>query len=104
MRVSALLVAASLFAVSPALAQSAAPAATAAAESPSARLAALFAQSDADNLKRNPLYRLFRGDTSAADQMGELITDAAYAAEKRAAENELKALAAIDRGALTADE
>ncbi len=104
MRVSALLLAASLLAVSPALAQGAAPAATAAAESPSARLMALFAQSDADNLKRNPLYGLFRGDTSRADQIGELITDAAYAAEKRAAENELKALAAIDRAALTPDE
>jgi uncharacterized protein (DUF885 family) len=104
MRVSALLVAVSLFAVSPALAQNSAPAAMAAAESPSAQLAALFAQSDADNLKRNPLYGLFRGDTSRADQLGELITDAAYAAEKRAAENELKALAAIDRAALTADE
>ena len=104
MRISALLIAASLLAVSPALAQSAAPAPVQAAESPSARLAALFAQSDADNLKRNPLGRLFRGDTSAADQMGELITDAAYAAEKRAAENELKALAAIPRDALTPDE
>ena len=104
MRVSALLIAASLFAVSPALAQQPAPAATAAAESPSTRLAALFAQSDADNLKRNPLSRLFRGDTSAADQMGELITDAAYAAETRAAENELNLLAAIDRAALTPDE
>lgn len=104
MRVSALLIAVSLFAVTPALAQNPAPAATAAAESPSARLAALFAQSDADNLKRNPLGRLFRGDTSAADQMGELITDAAYAAEKRAAENELNLLAAIDRAALTPDE
>ncbi|WP_017668267.1 DUF885 domain-containing protein [Sandarakinorhabdus sp. AAP62] len=104
MRVAALLIAASLFAVTPALAQTTAPAPAQTAESPSARLAALFAQSDADNLKRNPLNRLFRGDTSAADQMGELITDAAYAAEKRAAENELKALAAIDRAALTPDE
>ena len=104
MRVSALLIAASLFAVTPALAQNSAPAATAAAESPSTRLAALFAQSDSDNLKRNPLSRLFRGDTSAADQMGELITDAAYAAEKRAAENELNLLAAIGRAALTPDE
>lgn len=98
MRVSALLLAAS-----PALAQGAAPAATAAAERPSARLIPLFAQSDADNLKRNPLYGLFRGDTSRADQISELITDAPYAAEKRAAENELKALAAIDRTALTLD-
>jgi uncharacterized protein (DUF885 family) len=104
MRVSVLLLAASLFAITPALAQSAAPAAMAPAESPSARLAALFAQSDAENLKRNPLNRLFRGDTSAADQLGELITDAAYAADKQAAETELKALAAIDRAALTPDE
>ena len=104
MRVAALLIAASLFAITPVLAQTAAPAAAATAETPSTRLAALFAQSDADNLKRNPLYRLFRGDTSAADQMGELITDAAYAAERRAAQNELQALAAIDRAALTPDE
>jgi uncharacterized protein (DUF885 family) len=103
MRVAAFLIAASLFAITPALAQAPAPA-TAAAESPSAKLAALFAQSDADSLKRNPLYGLFRGDTSRADQLGEMITDAAFAAEKRAAENELKALAAIDRSALTADE
>jgi uncharacterized protein (DUF885 family) len=105
MRVAALLIAASLFAITPALAQSPAPAAAAAAaESPSARLAALFAQSDADNLKRNPLNLLFRGDTSRAGELGELITDAGYAAEKRAAETELKALAAIDRAALTPDE
>jgi uncharacterized protein (DUF885 family) len=75
-----------------------------AAQTPSAALSALFAASDADNLKRNPIFGLFRGDTSRADQVGEFITDAAYAAEKRAAENELKALAAIDRGALTPDE
>lgn len=104
MRVAALLIAASLFAITPALAQTPAPASTATAESPSARLAALFAQSDADNLKRNPLNLLFRGDTSRAGELGELITDAGYAAEKRAAEAELKALAAIDRAALTPDE
>lgn len=102
MRMSPLLVAASLFAITPALAQSPAP--VAAAQSPSVRLAALFAQSDADNLKRNPLGRLFRGDTSTADQLGEVITDAAYATEKRAAEAELKALAAIDRAALSPSE
>ncbi len=80
------------------------PVPVAAAESSSARLAALFAQSDADGLKRSPLGRLFRGDTSAADQLGEFLTDAYYAAEKRAAEAELKALAAIDRAALSPDE
>jgi uncharacterized protein (DUF885 family) len=106
MRVAAsALIAASLLALSAAQAQSPVqPPVTAASETPSARLMALFAASDADNLKRNPLYGLFRGDTSRADQLGELITDAAFAAEKRAAENELAALAAIDRSALTADE
>lgn len=104
MRVSALLIAVSVFAVTPALAQNTAPTATAAAESPSARLAALFAQSDADNLKRNPVYGLFRGDTSRADQLGEFLTDAWYAAEKRAAETELQQLAAIDRAALSPEE
>ena len=104
MRRIALLIAASLFAITPALAQTPAPASTATAESPSARLAALFAQSDADNLKRNPIGLLFRGDTSRAGELGEVITDAGYAAEKRAAETELKALAAIDRAALSADE
>jgi uncharacterized protein (DUF885 family) len=106
MRVAAsALIAASLLALSSAQAQSPVqPPVTAASETPSARLMALFAASDADNLKRNPLYGLFRGDTSRADQLGELITDAAFAAEKRAAENELAALAAIDRSALTADE
>ena len=105
-----LLLAASLIAIVPAAAQTtmapAAGASTAQAgtQTPAAALSALFAASDSDNLKRNPIYGLFRGDTSRADQLGELITDAAYAAEKRAAENELKALAAIDRAALTADE
>ena len=32
---------------------------------PSQALADLFAKSDADNLARNPVSRLFRGDTSA---------------------------------------
>lgn len=105
-----LLLAASLIAIVPAAAQTTmAPAAgtgtaQAGTQTPAVALSALFAASDADSLKRNPLYGLFRGDTSRADQLGEMITDAAFAAEKRAAENELKALAAIDRSALTADE
>lgn len=99
--VAALLLATCLLAPTAAAIAQPAPAA---AESPSARLKALFAASDADNLKRNPLNALFRGDLSRADQLGELITDAAWMAEKRAAENELQALAAIDRAALTPDE
>lgn len=101
--IATFLLAASLLAPLPLLsAATAQPAET--AESPSTRLAALFATSDADNLKRNPLNALFRGDTSRADELGELITDAAWMAEKRAAEAELKALASIDRAALSADE
>lgn len=103
-RVSTLLVAASVFGVSPALAQNHAAAPAATAPTPSARLAALFAHSDADSLKRNPLGRLFRGDTSAADQLGEFLTDAYFAAETRAAEADLRALAAIDRAVLSPDE
>jgi len=104
MRVAvALLLATSLFTAPLALAPAAAQQAEA-AQSPSARLNALFAASDADSLKRNPLNALFRGDTSRADQLGELITDAAWMAEKRAAEAELNLLAGIDRAALTPDE
>ncbi|MEI6487103.1 MAG: DUF885 domain-containing protein [Sphingomonadales bacterium] len=99
-----LLLAASLIALAPATAQTAAAPVADAAQSPSAALTALFAASDADSLKRNPIQRLFRGDTSHADELGEFITDAAFAAEKAAAERELKALAAIDRSALSPDE
>ncbi len=82
-----LLLAASLIAIVPAAAQTTmAPAAgtgtaQAGTQTPAAALSALFAASDADSLKRNPLYGLFRGDTSRADQLGEMITDAAFAAE-----------------------
>ncbi len=105
------LLAVSLSAMSPVAAQMAtrnsevvSPAAATASPSPSMALASLFAASDADNLKRNPLMGLFRGDTSRAGELGEVFTDAAYAAERQAAINELKALAAIDRAALTPDE
>ena len=90
----------------PAMAQQ--PAAQAAAgqvaDTPSAKLAQLFTASDEANLKRNPLYALFRGDTRFSDQFGDYITDAYLAAEKAAAEADLKALAAIDRASLSPDE
>ena len=62
-----LLLAASLIAIVPAAAQTtmaqAAGTGTAQAgtQTPAAALSALFAASDADSLKRNPLYGLFRG-------------------------------------------
>lgn len=57
----------------PALAQNAAPAA-AAAQSEHDKLFALFAKSDEDSLKRNPLSALFRGDTRYADRLGDYLT------------------------------
>lgn len=73
-------------------------------ETPSAKLTQLFIASDEANLKRNPLQALFRGDTRYADQFGDYVSDAYFAAEKAAAEADLKALAAIDRSKLTPDE
>ena len=65
------------------------------------RLFALFAASDEASLKRNPLSAIFRGDTRYADQLGDSITDAYYAAERAAAEADLAALRAIPRDRLS---
>ncbi len=70
----------------------------------SAALKALFATSDEASLKRNPIGTLFRGDPRYADRFGDYISNAYIAAEKRAAEDELRALAAIPRDLLTDDE
>jgi uncharacterized protein (DUF885 family) len=60
----------------------------------------LFRESDEAQLRRNPLFALFRGDMRYADQLGDNITDAYFAAERAAAEEELARLARIDRAAL----
>jgi uncharacterized protein (DUF885 family) len=73
-------------------------------ETPSQALAALFAASDETNLRRNPIAALYRGDLRYADQLGNQLSDEYYAAERTAAENELAALAAIDRSKLTDGE
>jgi uncharacterized protein (DUF885 family) len=86
----------------PALAQAAAPAAT--AETPATRLRALFNASDEASLNRNPIGRLFRGDLSHAGEFGDGLSDAYLAAEKQAAVDDLTALAAIDRAALDAND
>lgn len=75
-----------------------------AVETPSAKLTQLFLASDEASLKRNPLQALFRGDPRYADQYGDGVSDAYLAAEKAAAQADLKALAAIDRSKLTPDE
>ena len=84
-------------AAAPALAQR--PAA-APQESAHDRLHRLFRESDEASLRRNPLQGMFRGDYRYADRLGDFGSDAYFAAEKAAAEQDLAALAAIDREAL----
>ncbi len=79
------------------------PAATAAAETPHDRLFRLFKDSDEAQLKRNPLFGIFRGDLRYADQFGDYITDEYLANEKAADEADLAALHAIDRASLSSD-
>lgn len=65
------------------------------------RLRALFAAADQDNLRRNPIDAIFRGDMRYADQIGDFITDEYFDAERAAATANLAALHAIDRDVLT---
>jgi uncharacterized protein (DUF885 family) len=73
-------------------------------DAPAAKLKALFAASDEAHLKRNPLDALFRGDLRYADQFGDYISDAYFAAEKQAAADDLAALGRIDRNSLGLDD
>ncbi|WP_448585797.1 DUF885 domain-containing protein [Thermaurantiacus sp.] len=76
----------------------------AAVETPSAALARLFRESDEAKLRRNPVMALIRGDLRYADQFGDYVSDAYFAAEKAAAEADLARLGAIDRAALSPEE
>jgi len=96
---SALLFAALLLAPAFVSAQDA-PAQAAAAQSPSARLRQLFVDSDEDNLRRNPIQAIFRGDYRYAAHLGDYVSDTHFAAERAAAERELATLRSIDREAL----
>ena len=89
------------FAAPAALAQQETPSAAAAQSAAAQQLHALFKKSDEDNLRRNPVSALFRGDMRYADQLGDYISDEYFAAEKAAAEAELAALAKIDRSQLS---
>jgi uncharacterized protein (DUF885 family) len=71
---------------------------------PAAELKKLFADSDEDSLRRNPVNALFRGDMRYADRLGDSITDAYYEGERKAAVNELARLAKINRAALNATD
>jgi len=68
------------------------------------KLKALFAKSDEDSLKRNPIGALFRGDERYADQLGDYISDEYFAKEKAAETAELAALMKIDRSKLSATD
>ncbi len=86
----------------PAAPVAAAPAADAATAQTAAHDAMwqLFRDSDEAQLRRNPLFALFRGDMRYADQLGDNITDAYFVAERAANEADLTRLSQIDRAAL----
>ncbi len=75
-----------------------------ATETAGQRLHRLFRESDEDNLRRNPITAIFRGDYRYANRLGDYITDEYYAAERAAAERDLAVLAEIDRGALSSTD
>ena len=93
-----------LLASLPALTVHAAPTAAIIKPDAAAELKQLFADSDEDSLKRNPISALFRGDMRYADQLGDFITDAYYDGERKAGMAELARLAKIDRRALSATD
>ena len=73
-------------------------------ESERDRLQRLFRESSEANARRNPVAAIIRGEYRYADRLSETLSDGYVAEEKAAAEQELKALASIDRNRLgTAD-
>ena len=81
------------------MAQPAAPPAAARASAHD-RLWQLFKVSDEASLERNPLQALYRGDMRHPDRLGDLYSDAHFAAEKAADEHDLAVLHAIPRDQL----
>ena len=91
-----------LCAAAPALSQALPPPAAMPGDSAEdAKLKALFYESDEASLRRNPVSAIFRGDLRYADRLGEFYSDAYYEGERRAAQDDLRRLAAIDRAKLT---
>ena len=68
------------------------------------KLFALFADSDERNLELNPLSRLFRGDDTNADRLGDFFTDSAYYAQLRDTQLNVALLQQIDRSRLSATD
>lgn len=87
----------------PAAPVAATPPATAAAPTQSEhdRLFALFAADDEASLRLNPLSALFRGDLRYADRLGDFLLPEYNAALRKQAQDNLAALARIDRAALS---
>ena len=81
-----------------ALAQDAA--ATTEQESERDRLFELFEESDARSLELEPLSRLFRGDDTNADRLGDYLTDSSFYASRLDTQLNLALLDQIDRSAL----
>lgn len=99
---AAALLAGTAVAAVPALAQVVPPPTPLPGDGPEdAKLKALFHASDEANLKRNPVEGIFRGDLRYAAHLGDYLTDAHYAAEQKAAEDDLAGLKRIDRAKLT---
>jgi len=99
---AAVLLAGTAVIAAPALAQVVPPPAPLPGDGPEdAKLKQLFHASDEANLKRNPIEGIFRGDLRYAAHLGDYLTDAHYAAEKKAAEDDLAGLKRIDRAKLT---
>ena len=69
---------------------------------PAAQLAHLLEASDEAMLERNPMHGLFRGDLRRAGRHGDFLSDAHVEAERRAAANDLAALARIPGNRLSA--
>ncbi len=90
--------------VAPLGAQAAAPVPAASQGAEDARLLKLFHDSDEATLKRNPIQALFRGDLRYADRLGDYLSDAYFAGERKAAEDDLAALRGVDRSKLDATD
>ncbi|KQN22495.1 MULTISPECIES: DUF885 domain-containing protein [unclassified Sphingomonas] len=99
---AAMLLATTFIGAVPVLSQALPPPAPIAGDGPEdAKLKQLFYASDERDLKNDPLQAIFRGDMRYADRFGEYLTDARTAQDKRNVEQDLAAIAAIDRSKLT---
>jgi uncharacterized protein (DUF885 family) len=82
----------------------AAPANTAAKQSPHERLFAFFHASDEAELKANPLSATSRGDLRYANQLGDFFSDAKSESDWQRAKQELAAAKAFNRAGLDATD